>query len=79
MAFAKKCDRCGKLYEMYDIKRDQKRYCSFIFSNDNGRFGKKDLCPVCMMQLINWYYGTQRKNKKEIVKEEKEDADNVSL
>ena len=56
---AKKCDRCGILYERYNEKNDGKKPNGFLFLNldENGRyFSHKgyDLCPKCMDELIAW-------------------------
>lgn len=57
---ARKCDRCGKLYEFYD-KFDDKNSNGFsiICMNPSGITGRtykgKDLCPECMESLINWF------------------------
>lgn len=54
MSEAKKCDRCGKLYEKYDTYEDN----GIIFTcgdNEEGGTGDKiDLCPDCMKELKNW-------------------------
>ena len=53
MALAKKCDRCGKLYEHYPTSSKQqynaiRRLCK----NENGGITSEgvsfDLCPKCM-------------------------------
>lgn len=56
---AKKCDRCGKLYEHYGMIYDTKKNgISLIFIN---KFGDReglvqdiDLCKECMNSLTNW-------------------------
>lgn len=55
MALAKKCDRCGKLYEHYP--NGNKPQCNTIKKFERGRVGETingcngvtyDLCPECM-------------------------------
>lgn len=58
MANAKKCDRCGVLYEKYDgIKFDEQGwdYNCISLQADWRSYGKGfDLCPKCMEKLIVW-------------------------
>lgn len=57
---AKKCDRCGKLYEHYDGCKDFKSNGNangvLLIDRDleNKYYGRKDydLCPDCMNGLI---------------------------
>lgn len=57
---AKKCDRCGKLYDHYDEFDNNKiNGISTIFKN---KFGVResiskdiDLCQECMNSFIKWY------------------------
>lgn len=56
---AKKCDRCGKLYEHYDKAGDERQNgVSIIYVNKFGSreriIADKDLCPDCMEAFINW-------------------------
>lgn len=59
MAFAKKCDRCGKLYEPYNVKKNVER-CNGILTLNIDEYRKYydnklyDLCPECMETLHNW-------------------------
>ena len=56
---AKKCDRCGKLYEHYDgvkeFKNTEKSNALFLIDRDldNKYWGRKscDLCLDCMTKL----------------------------
>ena len=55
MALAKKCDRCGKLYEHYPMGNTPKCNAIIKFQRNsagetiNGCCGSKyDLCPECM-------------------------------
>lgn len=56
---AKRCDRCGKFYKVYNEKNDKKHTNGFILANID-KYGKYfshspiDLCPECMESLINW-------------------------
>lgn len=59
MANAMKCDRCGKLYESYNTKKDSKNINGFIPVNldvDRKHYshGVMDLCPDCMKEFQNW-------------------------
>ena len=52
MAAAKKCDRCGKLYNAYNIRNDAKHINGIMTVNIDhyGRYydhTAKDLCPEC--------------------------------
>lgn len=58
MATAKKCDICGGLYEMYNVKRDSKNVNGFMFLNiDEFRkfytHAVVDCCPGCMNSIKN--------------------------
>lgn len=63
---AKKCDRCGKLYEHY--ARDLKKGISFngaatvaIDGNDGWQCNKvMDLCPECRESFARWLDGYDR-------------------
>lgn len=64
MANAMKCDRCGKLYESYNTKKDNKNINGFIPVNlDVDRkyysHGVTDLCPDCMKEFQNWLKDVQ--------------------
>lgn len=61
MANAKKCDRCGRFYDYYGMKKS----CSFrnamtiyykskeniVLDSSKNHY---DLCPLCMEQLVGW-------------------------
>lgn len=56
---ARKCDRCGRLYEPECIKIDGEKVNSITtretHKNENHLFGKKyDLCPNCLEELKGW-------------------------
>lgn len=55
---AKKCDRCGKFYESYDMIDNSETNGVYIIS----KFGVResiikdiDLCRECMNSFIKWY------------------------
>lgn len=57
---AKKCDRCGKLYEFYEkFDNEKQNGFSMIYVNKFGgrgmTIGDKDLCKECMESLVNWF------------------------
>ena len=56
MSNAKKCDRCGKLYENYkgvNITEGGNSYNTVIFTG--GLYNRDfDLCPDCMSKLIEF-------------------------
>lgn len=66
---AKKCDRCGKLYEHYDglsrfKKTEQANAVIFIDRDlDEKYWGRKtyDLCPECMKELEDFLYQCKTK------------------
>lgn len=56
MACAKKCDRCGKLYEQYNSKNDKKNPNGIMILNLDAQrkyysHGAIDLCPGCMKEF----------------------------
>lgn len=67
MAEAKKCDRCGKLYEPYNKSKlygiiGRKIYWrvsafAFMIEDSEGYSidGRHDLCPDCMKSLQKWF------------------------
>lgn len=57
---AKKCDRCGKFYESYDMVDNREMNGVCIVSKN--KFGVResiskdiDLCIECMNSFIKWY------------------------
>lgn len=59
MAGARKCDRCGKLYEAYNTKNDETNINGFMTLNiaDDRKYyshGIMDLCPECMEEFQRW-------------------------
>ncbi len=62
---AKKCDRCGKLYEEYNVANDERNINSIKTYNceiNNGHFkhGPYDLCPECSNELVDWLFKFSR-------------------
>lgn len=58
MAIAKKCDICGKLYEVYNTKNDEENTNGFMFLNldcerDYYTHEPIDCCPECMESIRN--------------------------
>lgn len=62
MSLAKKCDKCGKLYEHYE-KTEHEEYVGYnamAFVSVNRKCVKElatcpiDLCPECMSKLIEF-------------------------
>ena len=56
MAVAKKCDICGKFYELYNVKNDSKNTNGFMFLNinDERKYYAHDIidcCPECMRSI----------------------------
>lgn len=58
MAIARKCDRCGKLYEPYNLKnKDGMNTLKSIQIDDVGSqtlLNKIDLCPECCEAFNKW-------------------------
>ena len=63
MANAKKCDRCGKLFEPYNIDDGCKvpsRYTNILLKNISlvkgayKEFGEYDLCKECNDSFLKW-------------------------
>lgn len=68
MALAKKCDRCGKLYEHYSFgSKQQYNAIRRLYINENGGITGAgvsiDLCPKCMeafdMFMIKWKFDNE--------------------
>lgn len=52
MSVAKKCDLCGKLYELYDMCSNKEKFNAIIPINIDGdgkywSHGHIDFCPQC--------------------------------
>lgn len=59
MAFAKKCDICGKLYEEYNTKENKNKTNGLTFLNIDYKgnyFAHKaiDCCPGCMKTIKHY-------------------------
>ena len=67
MAEARKCDRCGKLYEIYTViglPNDLRKVSTITTGNDNADNESRDLCPECMDEFIEWYKkGQEQENE----------------
>lgn len=62
MALAKKCDRCGKLYEHYPTgNKTEYNAIKRISKSNNGSICSEehsiDLCPECMSEFDNFMIG----------------------
>lgn len=70
MATARKCDRCGSLYEIYDgigFSENLSKWNSMMlythFSNVRNR--DYDLCPDCMRALLSFINDGKKEEKKD--------------
>lgn len=59
MASAKKCDRCGKLYERYNERRDHDKINGILTLNIDDKqqyYSHKaiDFCPDCKDSFQKW-------------------------
>lgn len=68
MANARKCDRCGELYENYDRSTAKGKGNSIMVTNvdsDRSYWPKPllDLCPECMDEFEAWLRDTKVKKK----------------
>ena len=59
MAIARKCDRCGKLYEAYNVGEDDDRMNGIAEANIEitDRYMIRevfDLCPECKRSFEKW-------------------------
>ena len=66
MAIAKKCDRCGKLYELYDYRDSPSKIngimtLSFDSTDRYYKHGPYDLCPSCSTELMDWFNTSEEK------------------
>lgn len=56
MSVAKKCDICGALYELYNIKNSEKNWNAIRFYNRDWndrhfQHGILDICPECQKAI----------------------------
>lgn len=55
MAIARKCDRCGKLYEKYDdVECNGMEVNRVLLSNGIVNKEAYDLCPECCLEFVRW-------------------------
>lgn len=77
MALAKKCDRCGKLYESKDVSVLGYMINGLVLADrdkrNNGYYDRKylDLCPACLVSLTNWLEAPKDEQPIEIDKDKK--------
>lgn len=69
MAFAKKCDICGRYYTNYNVKKSAENVNGFMLLNidDAGKYYSHetvDCCPKCMAS-IKHHLATLTKNNEE--------------
>lgn len=60
--FAKKCDRCGALFEIYNTKNNAAKPNGYmaLSIDEKGQYWSyqpKDLCPMCMDKFLNFMQG----------------------
>lgn len=62
MALARKCDRCGKFYDNYNMgdtislrKTNGIMFINVQYNNKYYSCKKFDLCPVCKDTLVDWF------------------------
>lgn len=59
---AHKCDRCGKLYESYNMDENYLEINAIYTLNRDRHKGRRhehgpfDLCPDCSKELVDWLY-----------------------
>lgn len=78
MAWAAKCDRCGRYYDYYDgrsgfafTEYDRKRD---EVNPENGQ----DLCPECMESLVDWFHEIRSREIDERLRRLREEEENDS-
>ena len=69
---AKKCDRCGKLYESYSVSirfdmgdNSQYRVNGFMTGANGYMNNFKDLCPECMKSFTEWFNAPKVQGKEQ--------------
>lgn len=65
MAAAKKCDICGKLYELYNMEDDEENVNGLKLLNIDGtgryfEHGSIDCCPACMSTIVGLIKGDKK-------------------
>lgn len=63
MARAYRCDRCGKLYENNDIRRDDLVLTTLLNCSNHKLY---DLCPDCHQELKDWFDDFESELKKRL-------------
>lgn len=78
MARARKCDRCGKLYESYNVGSSKEKFNAMILiclDDENKYWGRPavDVCPDCNKEFTDWWHklGNEITGDKLEVKEDK--------
>lgn len=68
MAIARKCDKCGELYEEYDLYSGDFTVSRVIEGLAKSMFtcGTLDLCPSCQVDLTLWMQGKAEFTLKEV-------------
>lgn len=61
MSNARKCDRCGNLYEAYNVQENAKKPSGIKLLNidSEGRYYQSkplDLCPDCMKKITDIFF-----------------------
>lgn len=62
---ARKCDRCGELYEHYETYQKNEEKFNAVVTMDrdinDARRSRiaRDLCPKCRLKLIGWLKGEE--------------------
>lgn len=57
MSLAKRCDRCGKLYEYYASDNETNAVGLFGVDEDGSIFNEeepRDLCPECLREFVTY-------------------------
>ena len=70
MAAAKKCDRCNKLYEGYNLANSAKKFNGIQTLNIDlqGRYRDHkvmDLCPDCSNSFMEWLNAFEENEKED--------------
>lgn len=81
MARARKCDRCGCLYESYNVNStDKEKFNAMILiclDDSNKYWGRNavDVCPTCNKEFTEWWHklGNEITGDKLEVKEDKKE------
>ena len=82
MARARKCDRCGKLYESYNVGSSKEKFNAMILiclDDENKYWGRPavDVCPDCNKEFTDWWHKLGNEitgDKLEVEGDKKEDG-----